>query len=163
MASAAELAPRAVKLSKSYGFAPGETLNQHAELHAGSAVIGAAPSTPGRRVSERQILDVIKARRARAKHFSGDLFADPAWDILLELYAAELGQRRICVSSVCAGAAVPQTTALRWIKVLEAKGLIHRTEDRFDHRRHHLSLSAQASASMTAYFSMPSGQSALRI
>ena len=119
-------------------------------------VIGTIRPRAASQLSEKHVLDVIQARRAREKHFNSDLFADPAWDLLLELYAAELGQRRVCVSTLCAAAAVPQTTALRWIKALEAKGLIHRQEDRLDQRRHYMSLSGGASAAMTSYFNMPS-------
>ena len=60
-------------------------------------------------VSERKIRYILNQRRNRDRFFEAELFADPAWDILLELYAAELGQQRMTVSSVCAGASVPAT------------------------------------------------------
>jgi hypothetical protein len=44
----------------------------------------------------------------REQFFGPDLFADPAWDILLDLYAARLEQQRVAVSSLCIAAAVPQ-------------------------------------------------------
>ena len=157
MASAANLATPSGKASYLDGSARGDT---SIAGDAAGVVIGTITPLAEARVSEKRVLDVIKARRAREKHFNGDLFADPAWDLLLELYAAELGQRRICVSTLCAAAAVPQTTALRWIKALEAKGLIHRQEDRFDQRRHYMSLSNGASAAMTSYFNMPCVQAA---
>jgi DNA-binding MarR family transcriptional regulator len=78
---------------------------------------------------------ILKARRARDGLFDGDLFADPAWDILLELYEAELSNRRLSISSLCIGAAVPPTTALRWIKSLEQRGLLVRRDDLHDRRR----------------------------
>src|SRR5437762_5630979 len=66
------------------------------------------------RVSEHYVLRLLKGRRKRNDFFDATLFADPAWDILLELYAAELGQRRLSVSSLGLCAAIPATTALRW-------------------------------------------------
>jgi len=63
----------------------------------------------------KQVRAVIRARRARAQFFEATLFADPAWDMLLELFASELGTERMSVTALCAGAAVPPTTALRWI------------------------------------------------
>ena len=103
-------------------------------------------------LTERDVRAILKARRNRSQYFPGDLFADPAWDILLELYAAELGQRRIAISSLCIGAAVPATTALRWINTLEQKGLISRQNDPFDGRRVYARLSESGLTSIDAYF-----------
>jgi DNA-binding MarR family transcriptional regulator len=71
---------------------------------------------------------------------------------LLELYAAALGQYRVSVTSLCTAAAVPGTTALRWIKNLEDSGLIVRRADPMDGRRQFLMLSEQALGTMNAYF-----------
>jgi hypothetical protein len=57
---------------------------------------------------------VIRARRLRSRFFSEELFADPAWDMLLDLLQAEISHLRVPVSSLCIAAAVPATTALRW-------------------------------------------------
>ena len=106
------------------------------------------PSPP----SESEVLAILKARRRRSQFFPEDLFADPAWDILLELYATELGQRRISISSLCIGAGVPATTALRWINALENKGLITRQDDPVDGRRVYASLAEKGIDAMQAYF-----------
>ena len=103
-------------------------------------------------VGEKEVRTLLKLRRKRDRFFGGDLFADPAWDILLELYAAELGQYRISVGSLCDGAAVPATTALRWITLLEKRGLIARRADPSDARRLFVSLSPNALETMNAYF-----------
>jgi DNA-binding MarR family transcriptional regulator len=109
-------------------------------------------------VSEREVRALIKQRRNRDRFLGDDLFADPAWDILLELYAAALGQLRTAVSSLCAGAAVPTTTALRWISLLEKKGMITRRADPIDGRRYFLMLSGEAREAMDAYFrTVPAG------
>lgn len=107
---------------------------------------------PEQQVSERQVRDVLKLRRNRDRFFDSELFADPAWDILLELYAAALAQLRVSVTSLCCGAAVPATTALRWINHLEEKGLITRRPDPIDGRRHFLMLSKEGMEAMNAYF-----------
>lgn len=95
---------------------------------------------------------VIRGRKLRAKVFNRDLFADPAWDILLELYACELAMQRICVSSLGYAVEVPQTTVLRWLKVLEQEGLVVRTSDPVDGRRIWMTLSPAGSQKMAAYF-----------
>src|SRR4051812_23053389 len=47
-----------------------------------------------------RVRTILRARRLRDRFFEAQLFADPAWDILLELYAAELGRYRTSVSSL---------------------------------------------------------------
>lgn len=111
-------------------------------------------------VSEKEVRTLLRLRRNRDLFFESELFADPAWDMLLELYAAELGQLRMSVGGLCAGAAVPATTALRWISQLEDNGLIARKTDPRDGRRHFLSLSQSGLEAMNAYFrSVPAGAS----
>lgn len=109
------------------------------------------PTTPGK-VSEAEVRSILSLRRRRERFFDGELFADPAWDILLELYAADLGQRPLSVSSVCVGAAVPATTALRWIGVLQKNNLIERRADRLDGRRVFLVLSQSGKDAMDRFF-----------
>ena len=103
-------------------------------------------------LSRDQLRAVIRARRARDRYFAGDLFADPAWDMLLDLMHAELSQIRVPVSSLCIAAAVPATTALRWIKTLADRGLIVRRADPHDGRRVFVELSNGASDSIRRYF-----------
>ncbi len=98
-----------------------------------------------------EIRRVIRARRMRADYFEGDLFADPAWDMLLDLYAAELEHRQISVSSLCIAAAVPPTTALRWIGTLNEAGLFDRKADPSDRRRAYIALSESARRGMERY------------
>jgi len=109
-------------------------------------------------VCERYIRNMLKLRRNRDRIFGKDIFADPAWDILLELYASALGQYRMSVTNLCDGAAVPNTTALRWIKQLEERGLIVRNPDPMDGRRSFLMLSGEGLEAMNAYFrTVPAG------
>jgi DNA-binding MarR family transcriptional regulator len=102
--------------------------------------------------TEERVLTILKKRRKRERFFSGSLFADPAWDMLLELYAAELGQRRMSVTDVCMGSGVPPTTALRWICTLEKNALVTRSVDPFDARRVFIRLSDKGLSSMSSYF-----------
>jgi len=98
------------------------------------------------------IRDLIRARRLRDELFGPGLFADPAWDILLDLSAAQLEGRPVAVSSLCIAAAVPATTALRWIKQLTEAGLLQRVADPADGRRVFIELTERAAAKMTSYF-----------
>ena len=91
-------------------------------------------------------------RRRRSKIFKSDeLFGEPAWDILLDLYICDKQGRRVSVTAACLGAGVPETTALRWLKQLERQGLLLREADRRDGRRCFVRLSELGYAKMTAY------------
>jgi DNA-binding MarR family transcriptional regulator len=103
-------------------------------------------------VSLDTIRQVIRARRLRARYFDEELFADPAWDMLLDLLQAEIAQHRVPVSSLCIAAAVPPTTALRWIKTMTDAGLFKRRADPHDGRRVFIELSREASEAMRRYF-----------
>jgi hypothetical protein len=98
-----------------------------------------------------EIRALIRARRLRDQYFRADLFADPAWDMLLDLMAARLEQKRVAVSSLCIAAAVPATTALRWIKVLSDRGLFVRSADPQDGRRVYIELSDETARALAAY------------
>ena len=97
------------------------------------------------------VRSIIRARRMRDQYFRGGLFADPAWDMLLDLMAARLEENRVAVSSLCIAAAVPATTALRWIKALTDRGLFVRSADPQDGRRVYIELSDDAARALTAY------------
>lgn len=103
-------------------------------------------------VTEHYIQKLLAFRRKRDRFFEANLFADPAWDILLELYAAELGQRRVSVGSLALGAAVPATTTMRWIRVLEKKGMVLRIDDPLDGRRVFVTLAPNAVDAMDRFF-----------
>lgn len=98
-----------------------------------------------------EIRRTIRARRMRAQFFDSALFADPAWDMLLDLFAAALERRRVSVSSLCIAAAVPPTTALRWIGTLHEAGLFERHADPNDRRRAYIALSDKAVEGMSNY------------
>jgi len=112
----------------------------------------AAPRADAPEVSADVVRSVIRARRLRARFFSEELFADPAWDMLLDLLQAEIAQLRVPVSSLCIAAAVPATTALRWLKAMVSEGLFVRRADPHDGRRVFVELSPDASSALRRYF-----------
>jgi DNA-binding MarR family transcriptional regulator len=112
-----------------------------------------SPEAENARIPVDVVRSAIPARRLRTTFFEEDLFADPAWDMLLFLFEAEIAQFRVTVSSLCAAAAVPPTTALRWLKNMTDKGIFLRRADPHDARRVFVELSPDASARMRRYFS----------
>ena len=93
------------------------------------------------------------ARRRRDRAFADlQLFGEPAWDILLDVAAAEGRGERLQITSVCIGACVPETTALRWIGVLEKRGLLRREHDLADQRRSFVRLTQDGARRLRSYF-----------
>lgn len=81
---------------------------------------------------------VLQERRIRV--IGTDLSADPAWDMLLDLFVAQGEGRPVCVSSLCLAARVPASTAHRWVQALARAGAIRRREDPVDRRRVYVEL-----------------------
>jgi hypothetical protein len=103
-------------------------------------------------VSRENVEWLMRARKRRRQYLPADLFADPAWDILLDLLHAELAQHRMSISSLCIAAGVPTTTALRWITNMVNQGLLLRRPDPRDGRRVFIELCPDVSGTLRRYF-----------
>lgn len=110
-----------------------------------------APAPASTEITAGAVRDVLRARRLRDRFFGEGLFEDPAWDMLLDLFAAQLEGARVSVSSLCIAAAVAPTTALRWIGKLTAARLLDRAPDPEDRRRAFVALSDGARDAMHRY------------
>lgn len=95
---------------------------------------------------------IIRQRALRMRYIDSDLFADPAWDMMLDLTAAQVERQKVSVSSLCIAASVPPTTALRWIGLMVDAGHLIRVNDRSDRRRAFIALSEKSVKSMSRYF-----------
>ena len=118
---------------------------EHGEARAGSA---GKPKLP----DPQMVRTIIRHRQARARFFDSALFADPAWDMLLDLTAAHGERQQVSVTSLCIAAGVPATTALRWIRQMVDQGLFTRVEDDCDKRRAFIALSEGSLEGMARYF-----------
>lgn len=112
----------------------------------------------GARCNEQDLLpalasvnSMMAARNARLKFFDHDLFFDPAWAMLLDLYRSELLGKSLCVSSLCLGSGVPGTTALRYLRILEDRGYVERIPDELDKRRSFVRLATRTRDAMASY------------
>lgn len=106
------------------------------------------PALPDPRLVRR----IIRHRQLRSRYFDTQLFADPAWDMLLDLTAARAEHRRVSVTSLCIASGVPPTTALRWIGQMVEQGLFVRVGDDSDRRRAFIELGERSADSMARYF-----------
>lgn len=98
--------------------------------------------------SEREILLIIRARRLRENFLGSTLFSDPAWDMLLALFLAELRQQRVTTTELIRATSASRTTALRWIDALEQDGLIGRRNAPLDGRKYFVELSQRGSTAL---------------
>ena len=124
---------------------------------------GATPAVRTVDMSAGDIRTLIRLRRQRDRVFSAALFADPAWDMILDLMAARMERGRVAVSSLCIAAAVPPTTALRWIRTLTDMGIFRRVADANDGRRVFIELTDAAADKMYTYLSECKGAGALPV
>lgn len=114
---------------------------------------GAQPADPRPGLPPPQVVrQIIANRQARARFFDAELFGDPAWDMLLDLTAAHGEGAQVSVTSLCIAAAVPTTTALRWLTQMVESGIFIRVPDPLDRRRAFIALSDTALTAMAGYF-----------
>lgn len=147
--SAAELQPLADQL-----VAIAERLRKLAETPVGGREHSGAERAP--RDARRYLAQARQAyalRRKRAVIFGNpELFGEPAWDILLDLYIAHAEDKPVSVSSACIGSAAPATTGLRWLGLLAEEGLVVRENDAQDNRRVLVRLTRNGIMAMERFF-----------
>jgi DNA-binding MarR family transcriptional regulator len=93
----------------------------------------------------------LKQRRLRGGIFGNDLFREPAWDIMLELYCAWATGREISIMEAIIAAGVPNTTGLRHLERLIASGHVTKCRDVADRRRSWVELSDDAAGQIEAW------------
>lgn len=148
------LAAQVAQLSEKIGVAP--TSTPSALIAPQREVV--APTLPIQRKLKpplplpRLLRRIIRNRQLRARFLDNKLFADPAWDMLLDLAAARGEDRRVSVTSLCIASGVPPTTALRWISQMVEQGLFVRVGDQADRRRAFIDLSDNCADAVARYF-----------
>jgi DNA-binding MarR family transcriptional regulator len=95
---------------------------------------------------------VLQQRQRRSELFGEDLFSDPVWDMLLLLFSEQPIRDHVKVRDFQFLARVPMSTTLRWLAVLEDRGLIWRRGDDADRRATNVGLTKRAGDLMMAYF-----------
>ncbi|MGK6323274.1 PAS domain S-box protein [Sphingomonas sp. DT-51] len=94
---------------------------------------------------------ILAKRRLRTHYFQGEMFGEPAFDLLLDLFVQEMSGRQTYTTSAAVASGAPLTTALRQIAMLVERGLVTRDPDPVDRRRVLLRLSDEGSKQMWDY------------
>ncbi len=116
-----------------------------------------ANSSDNSEVDEAQICafirDALKQEARRRKIGAGELFGDPAWEMLLDLLLAKMEDRQVSVSSACIASGAPMSTALRLVRRLVSEGVLFRVPDEHDRRRHFLIINPKLEQPLIHYLS----------
>ena len=138
-------------------------------MRADAPVLAAVPDEPAERVPVDAIAELptppeqpsyveravalYDQRRLRQRLFGypDGLFQEPAWDMLLHLFIQQERGERVPISNLSSASCVPQTTALRWIKVLEREGLARCWQSKSDARVRYVGLTPYAQDIMLRY------------
>lgn len=105
-------------------------------------------------VDPQLVRDHIRTLARREDILGSNLFGDPAWEILLEGFAADLCNERLTTSTMISRVKLPPSTTSRWLKKLEVDGLLQREADPFDARLSLISLTSRAFEGLVRYFTL---------
>jgi DNA-binding MarR family transcriptional regulator len=114
------------------------------------------PAMPsGEEISEADLVQLARRisqwRRKRDSLFEPVVFADPEWDVLLDLFVEGWSGRKVGMSSLCIAASVPATTALRCINAMIEQGVLAKSRDENDGRRVLIELTPDTRTRMRAW------------
>ncbi len=114
----------------------------HADAHDNATSDEAFnPADVAATMAVKKAADLIEIAKRRSRLISAaNLFADPAWFILLDLFVRQHSGLDTSVSSACHASFSPVTTALRHIAILTERNIIVRRFDPRDQRRVYLEL-----------------------
>ena len=92
---------------------------------------------------------LLALRDRRNCEIDGQLFGDPAWDMLLFLFTQRAAGRKTTAGSACDASRVPPTTALRYISMLASKQLIIKHVAENESGVHYLELTTETYIKLT--------------
>ena len=119
---------------------------------ARSAFARNSSENDGLDVPEEVVGAAIQAWRERSCYLPAELFSDPAWGMLLELFHAEIGNRSVSLKRLCKASMASTPTAIRWLKVLEARELVVRQADPLNSGNELFELTPKGSTALRLYF-----------
>lgn len=99
------------------------------------------------------IRELLRKECKRREIGGGELFGDPAWEMLLDLLLAKIEGRLVAVSSACIASGAPMSTALRLVRRLVDEGVLCRLPDEHDRRRHFLAIDPKYEQALIGYLS----------
>ncbi|WP_162177366.1 MULTISPECIES: JAB domain-containing protein [Novosphingobium] len=120
--------------------APGEPSAGTGKAGGARSALVNAQRTGRRRLLRRQLLG------------AEELFGEPAWDMLIELFIHQCEGKPLSTSSLCIASGLSMSSALRLVQRLIDAGLVEREVDPGDGRRNFISLSRGTAHRLKAFF-----------
>lgn len=102
--------------------------------------VGNARTTARRMLLRRQLIG------------AEELFGDPAWEMLIDLFIHESEGKPLSISSLCVTSSIPMSSALRLVQKLCDAGILVRIPDLMDGRRSFIKLAPAIAHRIRAYF-----------
>ena len=87
---------------------------------------------------------------------NAEIFGEPAWEMLLDLFIHGCEGKPVATSSLCIASGAPISTALRLLNRMCVKGIVARRRDTGDARRQLVELSPAVRCKLLAYFAAQS-------
>ena len=94
---------------------------------------------------------IMRLHMDRRTFMGEDLFGEPGWEILLDLFTQKRRSKRVLISMIGNISGVKPSTALRWIGILHQRGLLQRELDTSDQRRVWVSLTADGEKKISQF------------
>jgi len=114
--------------------------------------LSTSPDEKQRRLSQCE--QRICERRDIGRHLGFEIFSNPAWDMMLDLYRAFLLGQQISISSLTLASNVPATTARRSIAAIVEAKLAYYRPDPTDRRRVHIEITPRAVEKLELIFDL---------
>jgi CheY-like chemotaxis protein len=116
-----------------------------------------AEAAPTPKTYRELVSSLLAERKAAQRHVHAELFSDPCWDMLLELYATVLDGKQTSLTGLCFAAGVPLTTATRRLDDLVTAGLASKTYDAVDRRRVIVGLTIEGRSRLESFLKITNG------
>jgi DNA repair protein RadC len=126
-------------------------LKQHAD--ASNGIPSPETEASALELTPAVVRAIIKVRQLRADYFPAAA-GDPAWAMILELFAVHLEGRRVSQSKLAIASRVPHSTALRLTKNLIEEGLVTVEDHPGDGRLLMLGLSDETAGQVRVYLTV---------
>ena len=95
----------------------------------------------------------LSQRNIRYQLFPEEIFGEAGWNILIDLFVQEKAEKKVSITSACLASRAPETTGLRYVKLLLSLGLVAREDDPNDLRKSYLCLTPDCREKISQFLS----------
>lgn len=100
-----------------------------------------APADPRIAAARDRAAEILAMRREREELLGVDIFGEPAWDLLLDLFIQHVDGQRTNSKSAAMAARAPTSTAMRYLNILVDTGLVIKAPSPHDLRVQYVTIS----------------------